>query len=75
MIGTEDREFLNVMFNRRHLFVHRAGRVDQEYIDNSGDTTAKLNQVLRLKSAQIARLIPLLQSATRNFIRGFENIE
>ena len=30
-IDTEDREFLNVMFNRRHLFVHRAGRVDQEY--------------------------------------------
>ena len=74
-IGTEDREFLNIMFNRRHLFVHRAGRVDQEYIDNSEDTTAKLNQVLRLKSTQIARLIPLLESATRNFIRGFESIE
>jgi hypothetical protein len=73
-IGNDDREFLNLMFNRRHLFVHRAGRVDQEYLDNSGDTAAKLNQVIRLKSNMIKRLIPLLQTSARNFVTGFESI-
>ncbi len=74
-IGTEDRDFLNLMFNRRHLFVHRAGRVDQEYLDKSGDAAAKLNQVIRLKSNMIKRLIPLLQTASRNFVVAFESIK
>lgn len=74
-ITPDDREFLNVMFNRRHLFVHRAGRVDAEYLQNSGDTSVRLNQVHRLKSGMIARLIPLLQQVTANFLTGFDAIQ
>lgn len=74
-ISTEDREFLNVMFNRRHLFVHRAGRVDQEYLQNSGDTSARLNQIVRLESRMIRRLIPLLQTSAAQFVAGFEAIQ
>jgi hypothetical protein len=62
------------MFNRRRLFVHRAGRVDQQYLDNSGDAEAKLNQVFRLKSNMIGRLIPLLQTASRNVVVAIESI-
>jgi hypothetical protein len=74
-ISSGDREFLNVMFNRRHLFVHRAGRVDQEYLENSGDTSARLHQLIRLESKTIRRLIPLLQSAAALFVEGFESIQ
>lgn len=74
-IASDDREFLNVMFNRRHLFVHRAGRVDQEYLDNSGDTSARLNQVVRLKSGMISRLIPLLKISAAHFVSGVEAID
>lgn len=73
-IGADDRQFLNLMFNRRHLFVHRAGRADHEYLDNSGDTSVRLNQLVRLRSVMVSRLIPLLQTSTTNLARGFEAI-
>ena len=73
-ISEEDRKFLHVMFQRRHVFTHRAGRVDQEYLDNSGDTTVRLNQMLRLHSKEIRRLIPLIGRCGENLIRGCESI-
>jgi len=39
----DDKTFLNRMFNRRHVLIHNGGRIDQEYLDNIGDTTVRLN--------------------------------
>lgn len=69
-----DRKFLNIMFNRRHVFTHNAGKVDQEYLDNTGDTKVRLNQVIRLRSREIKRLIPLISQISKNLIQGFESI-
>jgi hypothetical protein len=44
----DDITFLNRMFNRRHLVIHTGNRVDEEYIKNTGDTTVRLNQVIRI---------------------------
>src|SRR5690606_8240251 len=38
-LTVENKNFLNKMFNRRHVFTHNGGRVDQQYIDATGDTT------------------------------------
>lgn len=73
-ISPTDRKFMNVMFNRRHIFTHNAGKVDQEYLDNTNDSTVRLNQVIRFKSKEIKRLIPLLRRAAVNLIEGFECI-
>jgi len=73
-ISPDDREFMNRMFNRRHVFTHNAGKVDQEYLDNTGDTTVRLNEVIRLRSKEIKRLIPLIRQAAKNLIEGYENI-
>jgi hypothetical protein len=56
----EDREFLNREFNRRHLLIHRAGRVDEEYLHKTGDTSVKLHQSIRIGSEEIPRLSDLL---------------
>ena len=74
-ISLDDRRFLNTMFNRRHIFAHNAGRVDQEYLDNTGDNSVRLNEKIRVKSKEIRRLIPLVKQAGRNLITGFESIE
>lgn len=74
-ISDGDREFLNKMFNRRHVFVHNAGKIDQEYINNTGDTSVRLNQVIRFSSREIKRLLPLVQQCSINFIEGFESIK
>jgi Zn finger protein HypA/HybF involved in hydrogenase expression len=69
-----DREFLNKMFNRRHILTHNAGRVDQEYLDRTSDSSVRLNQKVVVRSREIARLIPLLKTAAVNLFQGYESI-
>lgn len=69
-----DKDFLKIMFNRRHIFTHNAGRVDQEYIDNTDDTSVKLNQLIHVRSNEIKRLIPLVSQSGKRLIQGFESI-
>lgn len=74
-ISEEDQEFLNKMFNRRHVFTHNGGRIDQEYIDNTGDNSVRINQTIRFKSKEVKRLIPLVRKCSENFISGYESIK
>jgi uncharacterized Zn finger protein (UPF0148 family) len=74
-LPVEDRDCLNRMFNRRHLFTHRAGQVDQEYLDTTGDTSVRLNQVVRVRSNEIRRLIKLVRQAGQRLIQGYETIQ
>lgn len=70
----DDKAFLNRMFNRRHVLTHNGGRIDQEYLDNTGDTTVRLNQKIVVRSKEIRRLIPLLRTVAQNFFKAFESI-
>lgn len=74
-ISPDDRKFLNIMFNRRHLFTHKNGQVDEEYINNTQDESVKLKQKIRLSSNEIKRLIPLVKLSAQNFILSFESIQ
>jgi len=56
-ISEDDRAFLHRMFNRRHLFSHRGGKVDQEYLDRTRDSTVRLNEVVTVKSKEVRRLL------------------
>jgi hypothetical protein len=69
-----DRDFMNKMFNRRHLIIHKASVVDQEYLDNTKDNSARLNQVIRIRSREIKRLLPLVKKSSMNLIKGIESI-
>jgi hypothetical protein len=74
-VNDEDRKFLNKMFNRRHIFTHNSGKIDQKYIDDTGDTTVRVNQVIRLSSKEIKRLIPLVRLCSQNIVNGFNDIK
>jgi uncharacterized C2H2 Zn-finger protein len=73
-IDQGDRAFVNTMFNRRHLFAHTGGRVDQEYLDKTGDATVRLNEVLTIDSGAVRRLIALLRQIARNLLDGRDSI-
>jgi len=73
-ISNEDRNFINTMFNRRHLIIHKAGEVDREYLNNTNDSSVKLRQAIRIRSAEIRRLLPLVKKAAINIINGIESI-
>jgi hypothetical protein len=70
----DDRKFVNKMFNRRHLIAHKGGRVDQEYLDNTGDTSVRLHEAIHVHSNEIRRLITLTNTAATNLIAGFDSI-
>ena len=70
----DDITFLNRMFNRRHLVVHKGNRVDDEYIKRTGDTTVSLHQTIRISSNEIRRLIALTTCAGTNLITGYNSM-
>lgn len=74
-VADGDRSFLNKMFNRRHILTHNGGRVDQEYLDRTSDSSVRLNQKVVVRSREIARLIPLLKTAAGNLFQGYESID
>jgi hypothetical protein len=70
----EDKAFLNRMCNRRHVLTHNGGRIDQQYLDITGDTSVRLNQQILVRSSEIQRLLPLLRKCAQNLFQGFESI-
>jgi hypothetical protein len=70
----DDGQFLNREFNRRHLLIHTAGRVDEDYIKKTKDESVRLNQTIRIRSNEIARLSQLLRQCTNSFFDQFANI-
>jgi hypothetical protein len=73
-ISAANREFLTIKLQRRHIFAHNAGRVDNEYLKKSGDKTARLNQIIRLRPDELKRLVVVLRQCSYNLIGGFGSI-
>jgi hypothetical protein len=59
------------LFQARHLIAHRAGVVDQQYIDLSGDKSAEVNRKLRIDSAEVRRLLHILTTLGNAFMQAF----
>lgn len=70
-LSDDEKRFLHIMFNRRHVFVHNGGKVDQYYLDRTGDTSVRLHQLLRLKSKEIRRLLDLSITCSTNLLEGY----
>ncbi|MGA9777894.1 MAG: hypothetical protein ACLPRE_12360 [Limisphaerales bacterium] len=68
------KSFLNRMFNRRHVLTHNGGRIDQEYLDSTADTSVLLNQTISVHSKDLKRLLPLLQKCAQNLFEAFETV-
>lgn len=52
---------LTIAFQRRHLFAHRQGLVDQKYIDRSGDTCYQLGQRVVLHENNVREYVALIR--------------
>jgi hypothetical protein len=74
--GVDEAEIarVNLMFHRRHLYAHKGGIADQKYLDESGDTTVQLGQLLRETQENVHRLASNLVKIARNLHDGFHDI-
>lgn len=52
---------LRVLYQRRHLLVHRQGIVDQSYLDRSGDRAYQLSQRIVVRTDDVSELAGLLE--------------
>jgi len=73
-LSTDDKTFLNCSFNRRHLFTHKSGVVDDDYLRRTGDTTVRLGQKLSISSEEVKKLLGLVKVMGRKFFSGYESI-
>lgn len=63
---------LTIAFQRRHLFAHNQGLVDQEYINRSGDTAYELGQRIVLQERHVREYIHIIRklaSSMRETVR------
>ncbi len=72
-ISDERQAFAHVKFLRRHVYEHRAGVADQEYLDASGDTV-RLGQRLSEEVGDIRRLVDVVEGMAKNLDNGFHEI-
>lgn len=73
-LSADDKTFLNRSFNRRHLFTHKSGVVDDVYLNRTGDTTVRLGQKLSITSEEVKKLLDLVKVVGRKFFSGYESI-
>ncbi|WP_130581868.1 hypothetical protein [Bradyrhizobium sp. Leo170] len=61
-------------FQRRHVYEHNGGEVDEKYLRDSGDTSVRLKQSIRETQAGVHEFANLVLPMARNLHRGFHDI-
>jgi hypothetical protein len=62
------------MFQRRHVYEHNGGEVDEKYLRDSGDTTVRLKQTIRETQGAVHEFGNLVLRMARKLHRGFHDI-
>jgi len=64
-------EFVCRCFQKRHLIAHKAGVVDDAYIDSTGDTEAIVGRKLIISPHDVERLVELLKKIGDHLVSKF----
>jgi hypothetical protein len=67
-------EHASLMFFRRHVYEHNGGQVDERYLQESGDTTVRLHQMLREDAGSLHRFANSVARMARSLHEGFHQI-
>jgi hypothetical protein len=65
----EEWRALYLAFMRRHLIAHKAGVVDQQYLDETGEAAQLLGRRLSVVSADVLQLLGQVEQLGRELIR------
>lgn len=60
-LSREELDFMELMFQRRHLLEHNNGMIDQRYLDKSGDISYSLGQRIIVKETDAHSLLAILR--------------
>ena len=62
------------MCQRRHVYEHNGGEVDEKYLRDSGDTSVRLKQAIRETQTSVHEFANLILQISRNLHSGFHDI-
>jgi hypothetical protein len=71
-VETSEIPFIKKMVQRRHILIHNGGLVDQEYIDQSGDTQVRLDERIRISSNEAKRFLKNVREMGMNLLDNVE---
>jgi hypothetical protein len=74
--GLKDGEIASAtrMFQRRHVYEHNGGEVDEKYLRDSGDTSVRLKQTIRETQGAVHEFANIVLRMARNLHIGFHDI-
>ena len=72
-IPKDDLSFIKKMIQRRHILMHNGGVVDQDYLDFSGDTQARLGEHIRIRSNEAKRFVEVVRELGLNLLDNVED--
>lgn len=61
ILSSQELEFLTIHFQRRHVFSHAQGVIDQTYLTRSGDQDYQVGQRLVVSGAEVEQLARILR--------------
>jgi hypothetical protein len=73
-ISDEDQNFARLMFHRRHVYEHTGGEADEKYIQESGDKSVRVKEMLRETQESANRILSIIVRLARNLHEGFHEI-
>jgi hypothetical protein len=62
------------MFQRRHVYEHNGGEVDEKYLRDSGDTSVRLKQTIQETQGAVHEFANVVLRMARNLHHGFHDI-
>ncbi|WP_203249294.1 hypothetical protein [Sporosarcina beigongshangi] len=62
----DEIDYMNVMFQRRHILEHNNGIVDERYLKNSNDTTYRVGQRVVCKKGHVVKLLEIIKKLSAN---------
>lgn len=65
-------QFIGIMVQKRHILIHNGGLVDQEYLDKSGDTQARLDERISVRSREARRFLTDVRDLGMNMLDNIE---
>jgi len=63
------------LFQKRHLYSHKMGVVDEEYVRKSGDTTAIPGRKAVVRESEVRFLLPVIESMAQHLFTEMSKLE
>jgi hypothetical protein len=71
LLSNEDWRFIVLCFNRRHIIAHNSGVIDDKYVSEAGDSSARKGRRIDIPEGDVSKLTEILKLFGQKLIDCF----